>query len=260
MTDQRSVVLIIGSGPNAAVVADWPRSPFSDLICINNAWRLRPDWDFTIYPEDFPADRKPSRMKAGQKVVTAADYVPVQNRQGGFVYAGGTMAFTAGYWALGALRPAVIAFIGCDMVYPTNGKTHFYGTGAPDPLRKDPTLQSLEAKSARLFLLAAEQGCACVNLSSDASRLVMPRSAPQEVASARVSPPTPEQLDRPRKAEAELGYFVPSGRYWEEADAFDSKALAKIDTLWLDAYRASTAELCDERNALSPACTAENYV
>ena len=48
--------------------------------------------------------------------MTATDYVPVQNDFGGFVYAGGTMTFTAGYWALGALKPSVLAFLGCDMV------------------------------------------------------------------------------------------------------------------------------------------------
>ena len=77
---------------------------------------------------------------------------------GGIVYAGATMAFTAGYWALSALQPRVLAYLGCDMIYP-QGQTHFYGTGAADPLRPDPTLQNLRAKSARLELLAARAGC-----------------------------------------------------------------------------------------------------
>ena len=80
--------------------------------------------------------------------------MPIQNDLGGFVYAGGTMAFTAGYWALGALRPDVMAFFGCDMVYPTEG-SHFYGNGNADPLRDDITLRNLEAKSARLSIIAA---------------------------------------------------------------------------------------------------------
>jgi len=71
------------------------------------------------------------------------------------------MAFTAGYWALHALRPEVMGFIGCDMVYPKTGATHFYGTGTADPLRDDVTLQDLGAKSARLMVMAAAQGCAC---------------------------------------------------------------------------------------------------
>ncbi len=60
------------------------------------------------------------------------------------------------------------------MHYPP-GQTHFYGTGSADPLRPDITLQSLEAKSARLMILAAMEGCAMVNLSTGPSRLVFPR-------------------------------------------------------------------------------------
>ena len=56
------------------------------------------------------------------------------------------MAFTAGYWALGALKPTIIAYLGCDMVYKGN-KTHFYGKGTADPLRNDPTLKNLLSKS-----------------------------------------------------------------------------------------------------------------
>ena len=35
--------------------------------------------------------------------------------------------------------------------------------------------------------------------------------------------------------EAALGYLVPSGRYWEEADRFDAAALRAVDALWLQA-------------------------
>ncbi len=62
------------------------------------------------------------------------------------------------------------------MHYPATGPTHFYGQGTPDPLRRDITLRSLEAKSARLMVLAARQGCAMVNLSTGPSRLVFPRA------------------------------------------------------------------------------------
>jgi hypothetical protein len=88
-----------------------------------------------------------------------------------------TMAFTAGYWALGALQPDIIAYVGCDMVYSTeNGKTsHFYGSGSADPLRNDMTLQSLEAKSNRLMALANKENCAVLNMSTlPESRLTFP--------------------------------------------------------------------------------------
>lgn len=224
-------MVILGSAPAAAQAADWPRPPLGTLVVINNAWRIRPDWDVLIHPEDFPPERHPEVLSPGQRIVTAAEYVPVQNALGGFVYAGGTMAFTAGYWALGALRPRVLAWFGCDMVYPDDGPTHFYGNGQPDPLRDDISLRSLEAKSARLMLLAAARGCACVNLSRTASRLVFPRVALAALASA--APLHPPPLDAPLAEEARLGYATPTGRYWEDAGRFDPAAVDALDRMWL---------------------------
>lgn len=237
-------VLIVGSGPNAPECRDWDLSGFSAVVVINNAWRVRPDWTHLIHPEDFPQHRRPPTLRNGQRFVTAEDYVPCQNRFGGFVYAGGTMAFTAGYWALAALRPDVLAFLGCDMVYPAAGPTHFYGTGTADPLRDDVTLRDLGAKSARLMLMAAASGCRCVNLSrAPESRLVFPRATPE--ALALLPPPSsPEDLPDYREArmqEDRLACFVPSGRYWEDPDRLDPHALAAIDQLWLAAHRAHAA-------------------
>ena len=232
-------VLILGSGPAAVAVRGWDRAGFDHVVAINNAWRLRPDWDVSIHPEDFPPEHRPATLGPGQRRVGAGDYVPIQNAYGGFVYAGGTMAFTAGYWALGALRPRVMAFFGCDMVYAATGRTHFYGTGTADPLRADITLQSLEAKAARLQLLAAAQGCACVNLSWGDSRLVYPRAGIADLADVGPIRPDPASLALAQAREAELGYLVPSGRYWDEAARFDADALREIDALWLAAHRAA---------------------
>jgi hypothetical protein len=239
--------LILGSGPDAMDAAFWPRGVFTHIVAINNAWRVRADWDYLIHPEDFPAERMPPSVDPqSQAIVTADDYVPVQNRYGGFVYAGGTMAFTAGYWALGALKPDILAFFGCDMNY-TSSKTHFYGNGTADPLRDDITLQSLEAKSARLMLLAAAQGCLTVNLSAqDESRLVFPRARVEEIAdwshlnrsaklAALVSSFDKQATTKAITREADLGYMSESGRYWEEADRFDAEELRKLDALWLAA-------------------------
>lgn len=227
-------VLMLGSAPMAAAARDWPRAPFDLVLAINNAWRIRPDWDVAIHPHDFPVDRQ-AVAGPGQRIVTETDFVPAQNEYGGFVYAGATMAFTAGYWALHALKPNVIAVYGCDMHYPATGPTHFYGTGAPDPLRADITLRSLEAKAARLMVMAAQQGCAMVNLSHGPSRLVFPRSTREAFAHARPLRWCPDLAAEALALEAELGYLVPSGRYWEEADRFDPRALARIDALWLQA-------------------------
>jgi hypothetical protein len=190
----------------------WPRAPFSQIVAINNAWRVRPDWDAAIYPWDFPAERWPN-PGPGQRLVTEGDFVATQNAHGGFVYAGGTMAFTAGYWALHHYTPKVLAVFGCDMHYAASGRTHFYGTGAPDPLRKDITLRSLEAKSARLMILAAMQGCAAVNLSFGPSRLVFPRLMRADLPGARPRPFCPDLAAEALATEAALDYHVPSGRY-----------------------------------------------
>jgi hypothetical protein len=229
-----TVVLMLGSAPMALEAAGWDRRPFDQIVAINNAWRVRGDWDFSVYPWDFPADRHPI-AGPGQRVVTEVTFVPAQNAYGGFVYAGATMAFTAGYWALHALKPRVLAVFGCDMHYPASGVTHFYGTGTPDPLRPDITLRSLEAKSARLRVLAAMQGCAVVNLSVGPSRLVFPRVSRAAVLAARPLPWCPDLAAQALELEAELGYVVPSGRYWEEVERFDPRALDRLDRLWLQA-------------------------
>ena len=244
-----TTILILGSGLPVIAARDWPRAPFDHVLAINNAWAVRPDWDALIHPFDFPADRRPV-PGPGQRIVTQDDFVPVQNAFGGFVYAGGTMAFTAGYWALGHHSPRVIAMIGCDMHYPPQGRTHFYGLGTPDPLRPDITLRSLEAKSARLMVLAAMRGCAMVNLSTGPSRLVFPRVSPAQAGASRPLP-----LDRARATEAlaqeaALGYYVASGRYWEDASRFDADAIDGLDALWLAAARVGQGRLPSARIAV----------
>ncbi|MFT7191955.1 MAG: hypothetical protein ACI9AQ_002531, partial [Dinoroseobacter sp.] len=66
-----TTVLLLGSGPNATVCQDWPRAPFDRIVVINNAWRVRPDWDDLIYPEDFPMEKTPEALGDGQQRVEA---------------------------------------------------------------------------------------------------------------------------------------------------------------------------------------------
>lgn len=226
------IVLVLGSGPNVVQAADWPRGPFDTVLAINNAWRVRPDWDYLIHPSDFPQDRQPACLTPAQQIITHEAYVPAQNALGGFVYAGGTMAFTAGYWALHALRPRVLAYVGCDMTYDDE-QSHFYGTGTADPLRKDVTLRSLPAKSARLQALAARQGCTTLNLSQNVSRLVFERATPDDLT---VRPTLDEAaIDRALRLETQAGYMVPSGKYWKEEARFDPEVIDEIDAAWLKA-------------------------
>ena len=116
-------IVILGSGPNAPDAAHWDRAHFDKLVAINNARRVREDWDYSIYPEDFPEDRRVTQVRPGQHLIEADAFVPAQNAYGGFLYGGATMAYTAAYWALHALRPRRIGLFGCDMVYGSGCKT-----------------------------------------------------------------------------------------------------------------------------------------
>ena len=242
------IVLIIGSAPDATRASSWNKDIFSKIVAINNAWKVRDDWSYLIHPEDFPLENRPLTLSDLQIIITANDYVPIQNTYGGFVYAGGTMAFTSAYWALGALKPDILAFIGCDMVYPTTGEaTHFYGTGVADPLRDDVTLQSLEAKSTRLFYLAAQQKCLCINLSiADKSRMVFPRVTIAELEQfnkqdhqnhvGRISQMFDlTHIDKALQREQQLAFYIESGRYWEHLGTICPSKLSDLDGLWINA-------------------------
>ena len=68
----------------AAQSKTWPRAPFDKIVAINNAYALRPDWDYLVYPWDFPAADIPT-PHAGQTLVDETAFVPAQNAFGGFV-------------------------------------------------------------------------------------------------------------------------------------------------------------------------------
>ena len=231
---QAKRILILGSAPDAVSARSWKSQPFDCIVAINNAWQIRPDWDDLIFPYDFPDASKPTDIQPDQRCVTEGDFVPVQNDFGGFVYAGATMAFTAAYWVLGHYRPTQISFLGCNMWYPKGETTHFCGSGIADPLRDDITLMSLEAKSSRLYAMAQAAGCALSNLSRGPSRLICP------LRKFQGPEPAPYVVDQEavHKAlmrERTLGYYVPSGRYWQELERFDVEALQALDQMWLAA-------------------------
>lgn len=243
-------VLVLGSAPDSLQSRHWPREVFSSVVAINNAWRVRPDWDYLVHADDFPDDRLPGDLAGSSSVtVTSSDFVPAQNAFGGFVYAGGTMAFTAAYWALRVLKPDILVFAGCDMIYPSAGSTHFYGKGTPDPLRDDVTLRNLEAKSCRLFQSALGEATLCLNLSQlPKSRLAIPRVSLgllQRMTTRRLEAVTlmfKEATDTASVAlaqslESQCGYFVESGRYWEHFADFDASKLREIDELWLSSAK-----------------------
>ena len=226
------LILIIGSAPDAIEAQSLEEALFQRIVTINNAWNIRNDWDFCIFPDDFPDNRRPTGNKA-QKLIRSEQYVPIQNKYGGFIYSGGTMAFTAGYWALGHFKPKAIAYIGCDMIYDGED-THFYGKGTADPLRKDPTLKNLKAKSARLEAIAASQNCAIFNLSKKAkSNLVFRRSSLEKIAEeGHPRSINTNLLECVLRKEKQLDYFIEDGKYWNYLDRLDQEKIDCLDDIW----------------------------
>ncbi len=226
------LIIIVGSAPDALEARSLKREIFENLVVINNAWNIRNDWDYCIFPDDFPKNRRPYSNK-NQKLIGSEEYVPLQNKYGGFVYSGGTMAFTAGYWALGYFKPKTIAYIGCDMVYDGEN-THFYGKGTPDPLRKDPTLKNLKAKSARLEAIAATQNCSIFNLSKKPnSNLVFRRSSIEHIIKDNIPRSLNSSLLKSAlQREEDLGYFIEDGRYWKHLAKFKQESIDLLDDLW----------------------------
>ena len=237
--------LIIGSGPDAKYAAALPLARFDYVIVINNAWQATPLWTHLVYPYDFPADRMPPQIASHQTLIDEQAFVPAQNNFGGFIYAGGTMAYTTAYWCLDVLRPHHIAHLGCDMHYPQTGATHFYGNGSPDPLRKDISLTSLEACSARFYALAHQQGCKVWNLSDGPSRLLYPRITTDQFFGFDQPQAAPDRqaVAACLQTESDLNYFVEDGRYWHHTDKFDREKLQELDQRWLEAARLPLAEM-----------------
>ncbi len=226
------LVLIVGSAPDALQSKFLERDYFDQLLVINNAWNIREDWNYCIFPDDFPENRRPTD-KDGQRLITSEQYVPVQNKYGGFVYSGGTMAFTAGYWALGYFQPKTLVYVGCDMIYEGK-KTHFYGKGTADPLRKDPTLKNLKAKSARLEAIAASQGCSIFNLSKKASSNLIFRRINLASMSKEDKPRNIDVtlLEQALQYEKNLGYYIEDGKYWKYLADFDQEKINYLDQIW----------------------------
>ena len=54
-----NIVLIFGSAPDVTAVKQWDLSFFTSCVAINNAWQVLPDWNYLIFPEDFPIYRRP---------------------------------------------------------------------------------------------------------------------------------------------------------------------------------------------------------
>ncbi|MBK3402797.1 hypothetical protein H0176_28835 [Methylorubrum populi] len=228
--------LIIGSGPSALDVS---RKDLAGIrtAAINNAWRVRNDFNYLLFPSDFPEDRRaPPSYKARR--ITNPDYLAGMNAGGGLIFCGATMAFAAGYWAAHSLRTQIVGFYAADMIYPAKG-SHFYGTGTADPLREDISLRSLEAKGVRLFSFGLSRGVVLVNCSQQAeSRLVFPRVDLDKLSEFETHPKEWVELRRAAKDALQFEAQAPFDRmceeYWTLADTPEKiEFIDKVDQKWL---------------------------
>lgn len=234
-------VLLVGSAPDAPSASGFIQNE-TIVVAINNAWRALPRYDYLLYSGDFPELRKPGPEALARRGRSVPHYWPIMRDCGGMVCCGASMAFATGYWAARAFPSAEIGFLACDMVYDGD-VTHFYGQGTADPLRRDISLQSLEAKSCRLFYFGLLEGCLLVNHSlSPESRLRLPRIASNSDAFDRlrerlkgvageIQRLASEALAVERASGLELGRFD----YWKvgEDRPEDWKEIAHMDEAWL---------------------------
>jgi len=244
---QKKMAIIVGSSPLANNIKTYKLNQFYK-IAVNNAWRLRKDFDYLVYPDDFPHENIP---KNGNDFcgtfISNPDYMTSIDKAGGILYCGATMSYAAGYWAVDNINSKLIGYYSSDMMYnQKNGITHFYGVGTPDPLRQDVSLSSLEARSIRLFSWALEHDKLLVNFSeSEKSRLQLPKIS-LDRAYHFLSPP-PKNIDiqhlwheflsesqKIKQVEQDVSFDPLDREYWTIIKTSDQKRhMDRLDKLWL---------------------------
>lgn len=194
--DQKSKVLIIGSGPSAKEYVDYDYIGNDwGVVCVNHAWKIEPKCHMWVTASDYesaggslpPKNEEPPRN---------SDYGLTLNHFGGHGPCGYSITLAAAYNALWMFKPRVVGFLGCDMNYTPdeNGHTSIYGVGLdikkhgiPDPDRmveqqskNDPDY--LKTIYSRFDEQANERSCKVYNFSSiEETRLPYTRSKPTEV-------------------------------------------------------------------------------
>lgn len=236
-------ILIVGSAPDAPTIGPFLRDDII-VIAINNAWRAVPRFDFMIYPEDLPADRKPPLSELIRKGINDVHYLEAANKFGGMFWCGFTTALVSAYWAMRTYPYSQITMFGTDMIYEGN-RTHFYGNGDPDPLRRHISLQNLEGKSLRIFYHAFKRNSLVFNVSRQPkSRLALPIASiegafrynivdyihwamPAEIKK-RIDEQGAHALDM--EANAPFDLAEPNWPFIESQSAWDY--VAKVDAAW----------------------------
>lgn len=230
-------VLILGSAPYAIEAAGWPVGLFDHVVAIHDAWSIREDWTHMIHRRDFSVDRRPVLLEGDQKVVTEAEFSPVQTLYGGASYTGEGMAFVAGYWALAALMPSQMYYFGCDMIDLGAGRTQGHEDQLGEAGRPHRMGENTAAKARRLEYFAAQETCGIGNLSPYRSALPYQRVTLEGLDRLRPASVSPRDAEPARLREQRCGYPAalgcgPSGAGREMAD---------IDAAWLRCFEPRVA-------------------
>jgi hypothetical protein len=206
------------------------------LIALNNAWRVRDDFDVVLFANDFPSRQLPRRY-VGELLSTANIEPAVAKAFGPLMFRGSTMAFNGIYYAL-SLAPAAVFAIGCDMDYRVvQGRTHFYGIGGVDPLRYNISLRSLQAKSSRALCLAAQSHVPLVRVCDEiAGHLALPSVSFADFESGCDAPPVSlfaDQCARALEAEKNAPFDATIKKYWKyNDDEAARRYVDTVDSLW----------------------------
>lgn len=257
--------ILVGSAPDAANIAEQAIPKGSQLVAINNAWRVHPDTKQMIIPGDFPADRMPPRDR-GIRVFQGRHSITAQRNAGGVLFCGATMVFTAGYFAVHNLAERHVSIFGCNMVYDGE-KTHFYGKGKPDPIAKNPYTypgnKNLKAKAVRLFAFGLLSNKLVTNGHwIEGSQLLLPKAPGSDFEPAALEKflCSATVVDFATKAQT---IFLkerkfPGNRYTMDLSQVfkNQEQMAFIDTInadWEDLGQSSMPELQAAVNAISPA-------
>ncbi|MDC3266493.1 hypothetical protein OAU13_01055 [bacterium] len=135
-------VLICGSGYSISQTNNWDLSTHT-VVAVNNAW-ARVKWNYFCCPADyqneynksigFPPNVKPVKLdnlEPNQNWYNQDSMMYAVARSGGWAECGQTTILAAAYCITEHFKTHIesIGFIGCDLVYNTEGDTAYYGVG-----------------------------------------------------------------------------------------------------------------------------------
>ena len=108
-------------------------------------------------------------------------------------------------------------------------------------MRKDISLRSLIAKSARLESICFLNSCKVFNLSSQKkSNLIFERRKIEDVSRIKKIDKLNLKVGKIKKVlklEKKHNYFIEDGKYWKHEEKFSTSNIDEIDKLWISVIK-----------------------